>query len=64
MRLIVTKPPPFPFITVDEAYIENAPNNFLPIWVAMGLTNGIYMAIMLPTGIFGGDCYDSKNKGF
>ncbi len=63
MRLIVTKPPPFPFIIIDEAYIENAPNNFLPIWVARGLTNGIYMAIMLPSGILG-DCYDSKNKDF
>ena len=25
MRLIVTKPPPFPLIIIDEAYIENAP---------------------------------------
>jgi hypothetical protein len=28
MRIVVTKPPPFPFIIMDEAYIENVPRYF------------------------------------
>ena len=31
MRLIVTKPPPFPFITIDEAYIEDTPIFFVSL---------------------------------
>ena len=36
MMLIVTKPPPFPFILIDEAYIEDT-----PIFFAVLAGNGV-----------------------